>query len=268
MDRTVDEIKVYESIDYDMPKRVKTNRVINEAHVQILMASIQKRNLLKARPLLLSADNYLIDGQHRLEACRKLGIPFLYVRSNEVSMEDVTTLNVGAKSWSRNDFFRHYCDAGKKEYLKLKDFCLKYNIGLDEAIPVFTKSLWTQATPILSDGKGLNGRVVMRAMDGFADGLYVYPSDDSQFHHFMKCFLEIKQIGSMPKHPIGKATMLTLIRAQRTKGFDMDRMIAKFRAHPNIYVETKDSDHRLRQLEDLYNRNEREMNQIRFKRAA
>lgn len=266
MDKTVDTIKVYESNDYDMPKQVKTNRVVNEGHVQVLMASIQKRNLLRVRPLLLSGDNYLIDGQHRLEACRKLGIPFLYVRDHNVTLSDVTTLNVGAKSWSRNDFFRHYCESGKQEYLKLKNFCLKYRIGLDEAIPVFTRSLWTQALPILN--KGANSKNAPRAMDGFADGLYVYPSDDSQYHHFMRCFLEIKSLEALPKFPIGKATLLTLIRAQRTTGFDLERMVSKFRNNPREYVETGDSEDRLRRMEDLYNKNEREANQIRFKRAA
>lgn len=266
MDRIAETITVYESMDYEMPKQVKTNRVINEAHVQVLMESIQKRNLLKVRPLLLSGHNYLIDGQHRLEACKKLGIPFLFTRSEDVTLGDVTTLNVGAKSWSRNDFFRHYCESGKQEYLKLRDFCIQYNIGLDEAIPVFTRSLWTQALPILN--KGVNSKNAPKAMEGFADGLYVYPMDDSQYHHFMKCFLEIKRIGSLPKHPIGKPTLLTLIKAHRTTGFDMERMVQKFRTYPNIYVETRDSVHRLRQMEDLYNRNERETNQIRFKRAA
>ncbi len=55
------------------------NRDINETHVEELIASMRKSGQLM--PVVVTPDKEVIDGQHRLKACEKLGIPVSYVIS-------------------------------------------------------------------------------------------------------------------------------------------------------------------------------------------
>jgi len=54
------------------------NRPINERHLTRLVSAIKEKNLLQDFPILVSYDMVIIDGQHRLLAAQKLGLPIFY----------------------------------------------------------------------------------------------------------------------------------------------------------------------------------------------
>ena len=53
------------------------NREINETHVEKLIASMRKSGQLM--PVVVTQNMEVVDGQHRLKACEKLGVPVSYV---------------------------------------------------------------------------------------------------------------------------------------------------------------------------------------------
>jgi hypothetical protein len=71
-------LTVYESTDYDKFK-IAANRDVKESGVRQVMKTLQKDNMLKYNPIQISSDWYVVDGQHRLEATRRLGIPYSYI---------------------------------------------------------------------------------------------------------------------------------------------------------------------------------------------
>jgi hypothetical protein len=78
-------------------------------------------------PGLVNKHGDLVDGQHRNEACRILGLPFYYtVIDGDVS--DVQSLNHNVKKWTNVDFLKSFCDMGIQDYIIYRDFRETYKL--------------------------------------------------------------------------------------------------------------------------------------------
>ncbi len=121
-------IKRGSTSDYDKFVMVAGNRVYREAHAVELSEDIKQHNMMDACPVIcINAGKSLgvIDGQHRVGACRILGIPVQYVVVDNATSEDISCLNRNQKGWRSVDYLYHFCSLGNKEYLKLGDFIEK-----------------------------------------------------------------------------------------------------------------------------------------------
>ena len=67
------------------------NREINETHVEELIASMRKSGQLM--PVVVTPEKEVIDGQHRLKACEKLGIPVSYVVNSSGNSKQIAVMN-------------------------------------------------------------------------------------------------------------------------------------------------------------------------------
>ncbi|MGI4822270.1 MAG: CHC2 zinc finger domain-containing protein [Janthinobacterium lividum] len=112
---------VYMTTDYEMFQRTHKNRVINPGHVAKLVREISRKNMLHIRPIDVTADLLIIDGQHRREAARELGVP-LYYRISNLTTADIKNLNVANKNWTGLDYLHHYKELGKPDYQALAVF--------------------------------------------------------------------------------------------------------------------------------------------------
>lgn len=144
--------------NYSMFKFREDNRHhIDQGHVKRLAKSIQQKNLLEMRPILVNSDMEVIDGQNRLLAAQQLGIEIYYEIKEELTAADIINLNV-SKSWSTLDFMNFYCKNGYIEYQKLDKFIHQHAIPLTVAL-------------ILFEGRGYD------SLAEFKDGHFKY--DDS-----------------------------------------------------------------------------------------
>jgi hypothetical protein len=111
--------------DYNMFKRLKGNRPINEAHVNALVRSISlSPETMENSPILVNERMEIIDGQHRVEALRKLEMPVHYTIGAGLGLKDVQILNSGSKPWGPVDYASSWSEYGNENYLfylKLKD---------------------------------------------------------------------------------------------------------------------------------------------------
>lgn len=99
---------VHATLDYGQFKKVLGNREVKTKGVKWdrLCESMQKHGQLV--PAIVDKDFYILDGQHRLEACRHLGIPFVYVFTNgTTSAEVIGDLNA-SNSWGVLDYINYY----------------------------------------------------------------------------------------------------------------------------------------------------------------
>lgn len=124
---------VQKTTDYDSFKNVRGNRFINQSHVGKLVKSIKQKNLLPYNPVMVSDNMHVIDGQHRIEACKKIGIPVYYIVIPGLKLNDIQELNYNMKAWSIRDFAESFAACGKNDYKKLIAFTDKYNIPLTTA---------------------------------------------------------------------------------------------------------------------------------------
>lgn len=110
------------TINYEQFKFRKDNRnCIDQAHVKRLIESIRAKNLLELRPILVNKHYEVIDGQHRLEAAKELGVEIYYNIEEDLTAGDIITLNIN-KQWTLADFLNFYVQNGYDEYIKFKAF--------------------------------------------------------------------------------------------------------------------------------------------------
>lgn len=137
---TLSILSIKSTTNYDMLKIIDGNRTINKTHVKKLMHSIQNENLLKYQPIVVNEKLEVIDGQHRLEAAKNLGIPIWYTVVEGLNLIDVQVLNENMKTWSLRDFAESYKKIGYKDYAVLLSFCDKYKLPFSVAVPLLSET--------------------------------------------------------------------------------------------------------------------------------
>jgi len=129
-------MKLKQTRKYDMFKSLKGNRAVNENHVKQLQVSIRKHGFQV--PILVSKNDYLIDGQHRLEAAKKEDAEVLYLQT-DYSVEDNSNASEllcdlqGSRKWTLIDYIEFYCSNGIKDYILFRDYFkmndITYSVG-------------------------------------------------------------------------------------------------------------------------------------------
>jgi len=105
------------------------NREINEAHVADLIVSMRKSGQLM--PVVVTSNMEVVDGQHRLKACEKLGIPVSYVINLTGSSKQIAVMNNTQKGWKNKDFLKHFSHNSHhncSEYKKVEKFIEEYKL--------------------------------------------------------------------------------------------------------------------------------------------
>jgi hypothetical protein len=126
---------IKETSKYDMFQTVKGNRAVMPAHVKNLMEAISQTNLLAYNPIIINSELEVIDGQHRLEAAKRLGVPIYYVVTEEkVGATEVHLLNSRNRSWTSQDFLETYIAHGKQDYVVIRDFMEDYGFSLSLSV--------------------------------------------------------------------------------------------------------------------------------------
>jgi len=123
-------LEVKQTTDYGKFKSVTGNRFIKNRHVEKLSKSILEKNLLPYQPVIVTRDMFIIDGQHRIEAAKKLDIPIYYTIVPELKLNDIQMLNANMKVWNLRDFVESYAKVGNKNYSTLLEFSDNFSIPL------------------------------------------------------------------------------------------------------------------------------------------
>lgn len=124
---------------YSQFKVVGGNRAIHEKHLKELMASISATNMLEVNPIIVNRKMEVIDGQHRLEAAKRMHLPIFYIVATSAELKEVQRLNTAVKRWELRDFAVSYAFRGNEEYQKLLNFSERFRIGMSESIMMTQK---------------------------------------------------------------------------------------------------------------------------------
>lgn len=126
---------VQKTTNYDQFKGVLGNRKINKPHVNDLISSIEKKNLLQFHPINVNKGMRIIDGQHRLEAARALEVPIFYIVMDEGGIEEIRLLQT-QRAWTAMDYLNSYVEQNYPEYIALEDFAKTYQLSVPQAAQV------------------------------------------------------------------------------------------------------------------------------------
>jgi hypothetical protein len=146
---------IQETKDYTIFKHLPGNRQKHSDHTQNLMLSFTDHpSLRQARPILVNEYMQVVDGQHSLEACERLGISAFYMMVPGLTINETRVLNALQKGWELMDYAKSYASTGHKGY----QFLLK----LSEDYPLTLRPLATYAI-----GKGVERMTYRLRMGNF-----------------------------------------------------------------------------------------------------
>lgn len=219
--------------DYDVFLFDPANRPVDRKRVDRLKAAIQRHNLLRSFPIVISTENskwFVRDGQHRLTAARELGVPIYYTFNDEMTQQDVIDVGANTKPHSTQDRLHMYCVQGRPEYLKLQAFCGRY--------PWILISV---AINLCHYGD--------RATMGFDEGEYL--CNDLEFaEEVIQGVLQLARF-----FPFYKERVFVLAVAQlfEHEGYRHERMLAKLEFQQNKVVKCVDIPGYMRIFNEIYN---------------
>ena len=118
---------VQSTINYKMFKLSPANRPIDPKHLMRLHDTIEKKNLLREFPIVVSTDMVVLDGQHRLKVAESLQVPIYYITTDRADVTDIADSNANTKHWKSEDYLHYYCNKNFLEYLKLRRYWETFN---------------------------------------------------------------------------------------------------------------------------------------------
>lgn len=113
-------LEIMETMDYNLFSKFKGNRDVNLLHVSRIAKSMQEQYL--AKPIDVNEKYEVIDGQHRLEACKQTKNPVYYIVHKGWGLKEAHRLNANQKNWTTEEYLKGYCDLGLKDYKEFNEF--------------------------------------------------------------------------------------------------------------------------------------------------
>jgi hypothetical protein len=126
-------MQVKKTSDYTIFKKLPGNREIEPGNLKKITASLKMNNMLELNPILVDSEMRVMNGQHRLEAAKNLGIEVYYKVDENIKSSDLLLLQT-QKSWTLEDFVRYHAAQGINAYVDIVKLSEKYSISITEAI--------------------------------------------------------------------------------------------------------------------------------------
>jgi hypothetical protein len=121
--------KIMKTRDYSIFKFVNFNRDKHQGHINNIKSILQRENLLHLHPILVNNDMEVVDGQHRLEAAKELGLEIFYIKS-ELSYDHILNSNLYQRKLGLKDVLNFYAKKDKnKNYVEIMNFLKLLNIS-------------------------------------------------------------------------------------------------------------------------------------------
>lgn len=127
--------EIIKSNNYDQFKRIIGNREVVMNHINDMVQIINQVNLLSVFPFVVTQDGYLVDGQHRLAACKANKWDFYYLVIPFLLDEVVVALiNSHQLKWRPEDYLNFYAERGSEQYIFVKELIVKSKVSLANII--------------------------------------------------------------------------------------------------------------------------------------
>lgn len=236
----IQDTAMYKTRDYHEFKFLSYNRQLDEKRVSELSESIRKHGFLM--PILVSEEMEVADGQHRLEAAKKLNVEVSYIKYN-ISSEHlpllISKLNSLSKNWKYDDYYLMWLKRGKNTYIWLGDIIKKYDITFQELYF------------LISSGNG-------KFHEKFKEGtLELTETQKERIIGHCEKFKKIINFSESFKN-FNVIFRKALLQIVKNPDYSEERMIRKLENNAGSLLNCVSQIDFLLQLESVYNRGERE----------
>lgn len=230
---------IKETTEYQLFKKCKLNRELDESLVKIFEFNLAKCNLLKYRPILVNDCFEVIDGQHRLEACKRLSLPVHYQVKCDMSENDLIMLNTVGKAWTYNDFMNFYIAKGKPEYINIKAIMEEFKI------PIWHILLFTGKRHSNVGEQFKSGEIKMLGKDKIRELINIFVE--------IKEFLKVKMVSQDRRYLMNKTFFRAIISFLTHPGVDKDVFIHKLEIKLGLLRSCTNAKEYLQIFQHIYN---------------
>jgi hypothetical protein len=226
---------IYETMKYGMFVMLPTNRDVKR--IEVLRKLMKEYGFRKAYPLycveMPNRKLKIIDGHHRFEVARELGIPVKYVIDDvEMPVYDIAK---AARFWDLEDYLTSECRGGNVDYVKIKKFHDETGIGLNQTVSMFA---------------GQQASSFGNVKDRFKDGEFVC-KEAPGVETVKNIVLFMKSLGMKWTHHSKLVNALS--RIVFVKEFDPKVLMKKIKAHPHLVKRQVFLDDYMAMFEEIYN---------------
>ena len=251
--------QVHETNDYSIFKSLTGNRIVNKLHVRRLTESFKSDYLLS--PIIVNHNYEIIDGQHRYEAAKSLGLPISFIVCNDYGLKEVQILNTNSKNWKREDYLKAYCDMGYPEYLKFREFATNYpDFGMNACVAILTNKLGVSQRSEIKDLKGVINKSGSYMVKFFEEGDLVIPDYEQSIENAEK-ILMIKPYYEGFNRSVFVIAMLGILRVE---DYSHSKLLDKLKAQPTALQHCANVTQYKLLIEDVYNFRSREKISLRY----
>ena len=107
------------TMNYGLFNLVDSNRKLKSGNVQKLMNSFKMtQGMSRTKPIIVDKKFNVIDGQHRLEACKRMGIPVHYIVTDE-KIKNIPLYNTYQEKWNLDDYANFWAKNGIRSYINI-----------------------------------------------------------------------------------------------------------------------------------------------------
>lgn len=258
--------KIYETMNYEIFSLVHGNRELSVAKVNQLVGEIKLNGLLM--PIMVNSAMQVIDGQHRLAACKVAKVPVQYFVRANATVDTAANVNMAGSNWSPSDWINKYASDGNKDYIELKKWikkCAAHGIRQMSAIYLAQNSAANINYCMYSDGQlRVNGASTVKGVkklyavgNSIRIGKWSFGSN-AVAEELLDTVLLFRDCGFYHR----PAFVTAIIRASRIKDFDARKLQAQFLKYPEKFTDQRSSDAFLRMFEDIYNFSRNQKNRL------
>jgi len=126
----------HKTTNFNLFKLQSKNRKLIEKNVFHIIKSIEQHGFFEAKPIIVDENMIVIDGQHRLEACKRTNTPVNYSIVNGNADELMISLNMAQAQWKLEDYINLYAKNGIECYKEVLAVHEKYKFTISTCIEV------------------------------------------------------------------------------------------------------------------------------------
>lgn len=250
---------VYSTSNYELFKTLAGNRAVSRVHIQRLKQSFKEAYLSSV--MIVNEDFEIIDGQHRYEAAKSLGLPVNFIICKGYSLKEVQLLNTSAKNWTKTDYLQAYCDLGNEAYIEFRNFMHEYpDFGIAAAESILTNKLTlsvNRASKELVSDTNKSGKYSVKY---FQNGELEIP-DIEQSRINAEKIMRIKPHYDGFNRPVFVIAMLGIFRIA---DYNHDQLISRLESNPKSLTHCSNVTQYKSLIEEIYNFRSRNKVSLRF----
>jgi hypothetical protein len=233
--------EIFTTKKYEIFKTLEGNRAISEGHVQHLIESMKIKYL--PVPIIINKNYEVIDGQHRLESAKRLGLVVHFIMRPEFGLKEVQILNENQKSWATIDFAKSFIDLGKKDYEQYLTFVERYCFPARESIKMLSGD--ASHKEIMKEFRAGNFKV-------------------KNYPNACEIAEKITEIGKYVPFYKERLFVDAMLQIFRSKNYNQKTMIHKLKQFPSLIIRCVNTEKYILMMEEIFNYKALKENKIRF----